>query len=79
MFTSLCDGVKTPQVTKHPYKSLYVWVCVRVCVVSFIAECHIISIACMEVKVICVPSTMYRVDADITDVMEPSPDRGLVL
>lgn len=38
-----------------------------------------INIERIEVKVICVPSVRYCVDADITDVMELSPDRGLVL
>lgn len=76
----LCGGVKTQQVNKQ--KSVCVCKSVSVCdgcVVSFIAECHIISVDCMEGKVICVPSMIYCVDADITDVMELSPDRGLML
>lgn len=81
IFTPLCGGVNTQEVNKH--KSVYVFksvtVCVKVRVVSFITACHVISIDCMEVKVICVPSVIYCVDADITAVMEHSPDRGLMM
>lgn len=78
MFTPLYGGIKIQQVKQKSVRVCKsVPACDRVCCVRYC--CYIISVDYMEGKVICVPSVIYCTDADITDVMEPSPDRGLML